>query len=158
MISSFGSLLLFVMGTAAARAEHANIKLELTAPDGRQETYSDHEPPIGGVLARKEITVKAGDQLVLQFLLTNTYPHRQLDQVIVRDFVVRIADPRAKEVPDLKDAVAQGTVNMNFKPKCRVGTRLLFRLPGPGNYIVRVDTQNTQSDHEHFAAIYVEAK
>src|SRR5580704_2092132 len=49
LISSLGWLLSFVIGTATARAEHANIKLELTAPDGRQEAYSDHEPPVGGV-------------------------------------------------------------------------------------------------------------
>jgi hypothetical protein len=58
----------------------------------------------------------------------------------------------------VKEAVAQGTVNMNFKPKCRVGARFNLRIDDPGIYVVRVDTQNTQSDHEHFSAIDLEVK
>ena len=65
----------------------------------------------------------------------------------------------AKEVPDLKtSAVTEGKVNMNFKPKCRVGARFNIRIDDPGIYLVRVETQNTQSDHEHFSAIDLEVK
>jgi hypothetical protein len=39
-----------------------------------------------------------------------------------------------------------------------VGARLNVRIDEPGIYLVRVDTQNTQSDHEHFSAIDLEVK
>jgi hypothetical protein len=143
----------------AAWAEHAVIKLQVTGPDGRQESFADQEPPPGGIKRRPRLAVKHGDPLVFEFLLTNAYPHKQIDGVTVRYFVVRTGAFGAKELPDLKvAAVAQGTVDMNFKPKCRVGARFNLRIDEPGIYVVRVDTQNTQSDHEHFSAIDLEVK
>jgi hypothetical protein len=143
----------------AAWAEHAVIKLQVTGPDGRQESFADQEPPPGGIKRRPRMAVKHGEPLVFEFLLTNAYPHKQIDGVTVRYFVVRTGAFGAKELPDLKDAaVTQGTVGMNFKPKCRVGARFNLRIDEPGIYLVRVDTQNTQSDHEHFSAIDLEVK
>jgi len=151
---------LFVAMTAAAAwAEHATIKLQVTASDGRQEAFADQEPPSGGIKRRPRMTVKRGDPLIFDFLLTNAYPHKQIDGVTVRYFVVRTGTFGMKELPDLKSAaVTQGSVEMNFKPKCRVGVRFNVRIDEPGIYLVRVDTQNTQSDHEHFSAIDLEVK
>jgi hypothetical protein len=143
---------------AAARAEHAVIKLQVTAPDGRQESFADQEPPLGGIKRRPRMTVKHGEPLVVEYFLTNAYPHKQIEGVTVRYFVVRTGAFGVKDLPDLKEAVTQGTVNMNFKPKCRVGARFNLRIDDPGIYLVRVDTQNTQSDHEHFSAIDLEVK
>jgi hypothetical protein len=143
----------------AAWAEHATIKLQVTGPDGRQEAFADQEPPPGGIKRRPRMAVKHGDPLVFEFLLTNTYPHKQIDGVTVRYFVVRTGSFGAKELPDLKSAaVTQGTVGLNFKPKCRVGARFNFRIDEPGIYLVRIDTQNTDSDHEHFSAIDLEVR
>jgi hypothetical protein len=146
-------------GAATARGEHAVIKLQITNADGKQESFADQEPPAGGIKKRPRMTVKQGEPLVFEFVLTNAYPHKQIDGVVVRYFVVRTGAFGAKEVPDLKaSAVTDGTVTMNFKPKCRVGARLNVRIDEPGIYLVRVDTQNTQSDHEHFSAIDLEVK
>ena len=151
--------LVLAVAAPAAWAEHAVIRLTVTASDGRQESSADQEPPLGGIKRRPRITVKRGDPLVLEFLLTNAYPHKQIDAVTVRYFVVRTAGFGAKDLGDVKNtAVTQGTVDMNFKPKCRVGSRFNLRLDDPGIYVVRVETQNTQSDHEHFSAIDVEVK
>ncbi len=149
----------FFVGAPAARAEHAVIKLEVIAPDGRQESAADHEPPLGGTNPRKRIIVKAGDPLVLQFVLTDANPHKRINDVVVRYFVSRIASSAVKAPADPKQGVVtEGTVKMNFKPDCRVGARLKFRIDAPGIYIARVETHNTDSDHEHFSAIEVEAK
>jgi len=152
--------LIFAASAApAAWAEHAVIKLQVSGPDGRQESFADQEPPAGGIKRRPRMTVKHGDPLVFEFLLTNAYPHKQIDGVTVRYFVVRTGAFGVKELPDLKSAaVMQGTVGMNFKPKCRVGARFTLRIGEPGIYVIRVDTQNTQSDHEHFSAIDLEVK
>jgi hypothetical protein len=153
------SVLVVAMTAPAAWAEHATIKLQVTGSDGRQESFADQEPPPGGLKRRPRMTVKHGEPLVFEFLLTNSYPHKQIDGVTVRYFVVRTGVFGIKELPDLKTAaVTQGSVGMNFKPKCRVGARFNVRIDGPGIYLVRVDTQNTESDHEHFSAIDLEVK
>ena len=54
--------------------------------------------------------------------------------------------------------MTKGEFTMNFKPDCRVGTRLKFQITEPGLYTARVETLNTQSDHEHFSAIDMVAK
>lgn len=156
-------IILLAMAVAAAApsawAEHAVIKLQISGPQGRQESFADQEPPPGGIKRRPRMTVKHGDPLVFEFLLTNAYPHKQIDAVTVRYFVIRTGAFGVKELPDLKHAaVTEGTVGMNFKPKCRVGARFDLRIDEPGIYLVRVDTQNTQSDHEHFSAIDLEVK
>jgi hypothetical protein len=144
-------------------AEHANIDLRVVrlqveqgaAKDQDKATaVADEEPPIGGVNPRPLLKVKAKEPLVLQFILTNTYPHGNLKDVTVRYYVVREDKPRQKIAPDpKKGAVTQGQFKMNFKPKCRVGARLAFSINEPGVYLVRVETVNTHSDHEHFSAI-----
>lgn len=154
--------LLLLAAPAAARAEHAVIDLQLIGPQGRQEAAEEQEPP-GRGLPRPQLTVKAGDPLVLHFLLTNVYPHGMLKNVGVRYYVVRTGKFDVAPAPSLSDAAAgdvvtSGEATLNFKPKCRIGARLKFRVPQPGIYLVRVETLNTDSDHEHYAAIDLEVK
>ncbi len=145
----------------AGRTEHANIDLRIIRLDAdtgmtRDETSAnaDQEPPRVGVNPRPLFKVKANDPLVLQFILTNTYPHGDNKDVTVRYFVVRQDKPRQKDLPDLtKGLVTQGQFKMNFKPKCRVGARVAFTVKEPGIYLVRIQTENTGSDHEHFSAL-----
>src|SRR6516162_1380832 len=144
-----------------ARAEHADIVLKVFRIDPdtgvtRDESiaYSDQEPPAGGVKARPLFKVKANDQLVLQFILINTYPHGVNKDVTVRYCVARREKVKQKEVPDFRgDMVTKGQFKLNFKPKTRVSARVAFTIPEPGIYLLRVDTLNTASDHEHFSAI-----
>jgi hypothetical protein len=149
----------------AARAEHARIDLKLLrinptsgAAEEVASARSDQEPPLGGRNERPLATVKAGEELVLQFILTNTYPHGVKKDVTVRYCVVREQKRGQKTVPDLKEGVVtRGDFKMNFKPACRVGARVVFRIKEPGIYLLRVETLNTDSDHEHFSAIDVQA-
>lgn len=154
---TLAALLLMTLACVEARAEHAGIDLTVIGPDGQAAAQADEEPPVGGQNPRPKLVTHAGDPLVLQFFLTNKYPHATVKNVSVRYFVLRTGDLSLKTVPNLKrhaeDVVTQGKVTMNFKPDCRVGTRLQFQIDQPGIYLVRVETQNTQSDHEHFSAI-----
>jgi hypothetical protein len=146
------------LGATVARGEHAVIKLEVIAPNGRQNSFADHEPPLGGVYPRRQLEVKVGDPLILQFQLTYSNPHKRVNDVAVRYFVVRTRSFAAKTVDFQQGVVLEGTVKMNFKPESRVGTRMKFQVDHPGIYEVRVETQNTDSDHEHFSAIDLDAK
>jgi hypothetical protein len=149
----------------AAQAEHARIDLKLlriNKPSGPGEEVAsagaDTEPPTGGRNRRPLATVKAGEELALQFILINTYPHGVKKDVTVRYYLVREQKRGQKSVPDLREGVVtRGEFKMNFKPACRVGARVLFRIKEPGIYLLRVETLNTDSDHEHFSAIDVQA-
>ena len=165
--SCFLAVLVLAACPLLARAEHARIDLRVMQLDpetGRagaeERADADQEPPVGGVQPRKLFEVKAGAPLMLQFHLTNTYPHGENKGVILRYFVVRVKKVNQKELPPLdKGVVTRGRFKMNFKPKTRVaGARVTFTLPEPGIYLLRVDTDNTNSDHEHFSAIDLRAK
>jgi hypothetical protein len=146
---------------APSRAEHANIDLHIIRRDPATGSNKEdvtasalQEPPGENVKQRPQIKVKANEPLALQFILINTYPHGEKKDVTVRYFVVREAKLRQKEVPDLREGVVtQGRFTLNYKPKCRVGALQKFTIKEPGPYLLRVQTENTDSDHEHFSAI-----
>jgi hypothetical protein len=158
--------LLFACHPLAARAEHATITLSVfrSNPEtGLSEEVasagSDQEPPAGGNQQRQVLKVKAHEPLALQFIFTNAYPHGVTKDVTIRFFVVREDKAGQKYLPDLKgDVVVQGQFQLNFKPKARVGARVAFKVPRRGNYLLRVDSLNTQSDHEHFSALDLHAE
>jgi hypothetical protein len=148
----------------AAQAEHANIKLRVFRVE--EETgkaldeataAADEEPPAGGVTPRPVFKAKTNEPLVLQFILTNIYPHGELKDVTVHYFVVRQDKLGQKKLPDLaKGTITEGRFNLNLKPKGRVGARVAFAIPAPGAYLLRVHTVNTKSDHEHFSALDIQ--
>jgi hypothetical protein len=160
------AIVIFLLAITPAAAEHATIDLRVYhyasgtgALKGQASAFVDEEPPAGGVNPRPLLKVKAGEPLVLQFILINTYPHGELKDAQVRFFVAREEKAWQKKLPDLSGEVAaQGMFTVNFKPKSRVGARVAFTLSKPGFYLARVETLNTHSDHEHFSAIEIQAE
>jgi hypothetical protein len=146
---------------SSARAEHASIDLRITDHEpgtgrikGQASAHADEEPPPGGVNARPVLKVKAKDPLDLQFFYTNTYPHGDVADVTIRYFVTKVDKVGQKTVPEpMKNAVIRGSFTLNFKPKARVGARTAFSIAEPGVYLLKVESLNTKSDHEHFSAI-----
>jgi hypothetical protein len=144
-----------------AAAEHARINLSVKAVDpetgvsGEEaQASADKEPPSGGLYPRPLFKAKVNQPLVLEFFLTNTYPHGVLKDVTVRYFVVREEKAQQKTLPALNQVVVtQGRFTLNFKPQARVGAHVAFTVKTPGLYLLRVQTENTNSDHEHFSAI-----
>jgi len=151
---------------AAALAEHANIRLRVLRIDAETgkvrdeaDAAADEEPPAGGINPRPMFKAKANEPLMMQFILTNAYPHGELKDVTVRYFLVRADRAGQKTLPDLKQGtVTQGQFKVNLKPRARVGARVAFTIRERGVYLLRVDTLNTKSDHEHFSAIDVQVE
>jgi len=143
------------------RAEHASIDLRAYHLDpatrniiSQSSATADEDPPQGGLNPRPLLKVKAKEPLVLQFIYRNTYPHGDVKDVSVRYFVVREEKARQKTLPDIKTGtVTQGRFDLNFKLGSKVGARVEFTIPKPGIYLLRVQSEKTRSDHEHFAAI-----
>jgi hypothetical protein len=161
---------LLAVGTiSAVRAEHARIDLRVIAGPGKEASAtSDTDPPAGGRNTPPVFKVKVNRPLVLQFFFTNTDPHHDVEQVQVRYYVVRVEKLGRKPAVSLRESngadkdsqpfldpgvVTRGQFLMDFKPECKVGTRLKFQIPTAGIYSVRVGSVGTQSDHEHFSAI-----
>lgn len=139
---------------STARAEHAKIQLEVAGRRDQVTAHVDQTPPEWGKNPRPVLTVRPGEPVKVQFLLTNIYPHKTLENVVVHFFVVREEKAGQKPIPDLKgEVVLETAFDMDMKPGGKAGQRTTFRVHDPGAYLVRVETRNTQSDHEHFAAI-----
>jgi hypothetical protein len=156
-----------LIAASALRAEHARIDLSVSC-EGKQVTATaDQEPPAGGFHEPPVLKVKANQPLVFQFFLTDTYPHGVIEHVRVRYYVARAgklgrkpsslrdwSGPDDKSEPPLHEGVVtEGQFFMDFKPDRRVGARVKLKIGKPGIYSARVETLDTQRDHEHFSAI-----
>jgi hypothetical protein len=116
--------------------------------------HVDQTPPEWGKNPRPVLEVRANEPVKVNFLLTNVYPHKTLENVVVHFFVVRQEKAGQKEIPDLTgEVVLESAFEIDMKPGGKAGQRTTFRISEPGAYLVRVETRNTHSDHEHFAAI-----
>jgi hypothetical protein len=138
----------------AARAEHAKITLEVATPRNNASAFVDQTPPEWGKNPRPILKAKVNEPLRIQFLIINVYPHKTLENVVVHFYIARQKHVGQKELPDLKgDVVIETAFDMDFKPGGKAGQRSTAKIDKPGVYLIRVETRNTQSDHEHFAAI-----
>ncbi len=122
--------------------------------DEQVSAFVDQTPPESGKNPRPVLKAKVLEPIRINYLLTNVYPHKTLENVVVHFFIAPQKKVGQKELPDLKgDVVMESAFDMDFKPGSKAGQRSTLRITTPGVYLVRIETRNTQSDHEHFAAI-----
>ncbi len=146
--------LLAALSSLPSRAEHAKINLDVVVPGGQQTAFVDQTPPDSGKNPRPVLKVRAGEPIKVQWVLTNVYPHKTLENVVVHFFIARQDAVGQKELPDLGDDVVLETAfDMDLKPGGKAGARNTVRIDAPGAYLVRIESRQTGSDHEHFAAI-----
>ncbi len=146
----------FVLATCGtlARAEHAKINLEVASPTDKQTAFMDQTPPESGKNPRPVLKAKVGEPIRIQWYFTNVYPHKTLENVVCHFYVARQERVGQKDMPDLRgDVVIESAFEMDFKPGAKAGARSTVKITTPGVYLVRVESRQTQSDHEHFSAI-----
>jgi hypothetical protein len=138
----------------AVRAEHAKINLEVATSRDSVSAFVDQTPPAWGKNPRPVLKAKVNEPLRIQFLIENVYPHKTLENVVVHFYIARQKTVGQKELPDLKgDVVLETAFDMDFKPHGKAGQKSTAKIDKAGVYLIRLETRNTQSDHEHFAAI-----
>ncbi|MDB5910569.1 MAG: hypothetical protein JWP34_4683 [Massilia sp.] len=149
-----GSLLLW-LAAATARAEHFVIELTATASNDKATSGADTFPPAEGHKPRPVCHAKVGEPLVLQFFVTSNFPHNTIKNVKIRYFVVAQEKAGQAGAPPRNDApIAEGEFVMDFKPETgKVGLRQKLHIDKKGVYLVRVESENSDSDHEHFSAL-----
>jgi hypothetical protein len=141
---------------APIRAEHAKINLEVNGAGEQVAATVDQTPPESGKNPRPVLKVKAGQPIKIQWSLVNVYPNKTLENVVVHFYVAREQKAGQKPTPDLSvedNVVLESAFEMDFKPGAKAGARNGFKIDRPGAYLVRVETRQTDSDHEHFAAV-----
>jgi hypothetical protein len=137
-------------------AEHAKISLDVSVKGETTTANVDQTPPEHGKNPRPVVKVKAGEPIKIQYMLTNVYPHKTLENVVVHFYVARQDKVGQKPTPDLgveANVVMESAFEMDFKPGAKAGSRNTLKIDKPGVYLIRVESKQTQTDHEHFAAI-----
>jgi hypothetical protein len=144
-----------VLAGRVARAEHFDIRLLAAIPGGAMaQAFADQSPPAGGINPRPVLKAKVGDRITVQFIMTNVYPHEVARNAGVHYFVVREQTIGQKALPALTgDVVTEGRLVFDLKPEARIGTRQQIVIRRPGNDLLRVESERTQREHEHFAAM-----
>lgn len=147
--------LCLALGPINARAEHAKINLDVVTAGERKTAYVDQTPPPSGKNPRPVVHAKVGEPIKVQYLFTNTYPNKTIPDTVVHFYIARIEAEGQKDLPELagEALVTENAFDMDFRPGGKAGGRTTVRIDSPGVYLVRVESRNTQSDHEHFAAI-----
>ncbi len=141
-----------------AQAEHAKINLNVAGRSVQETAFVDQTPPDSGKNPRPVMKVKAGESLKIQYMLTNVYPHKTLENVVVHFFIARQDRVAQRDLPNLaeeKNIVLETAVELDLKPNAKSGARMKVKIDEPGIYLVRIETKQTGSDHEHFSAIDV---
>jgi hypothetical protein len=138
---------------APARAEHFEIELTVQTPREKVTSHSDTSPPPQGLNPRPACHAKRGEDLVLQFFFTSNFPHGTKKNVGVHYFIQRQHRPGDKPIEPADRDFLSGKLVMNFKPDGRAGLRQQFHIDVPGAYLVRVESDQSDSDHEHFSAL-----
>ena len=154
LILSGTVIVLALAMTSWVRAEHAKINLDVSTGRDNVSAFVDQTPPESGKNPRPVIKATVNEPIRVQYLLTNVYPHKTLENVVVHFFIAPQKKVGQKELPDVKgDVVMETAFDVDLKPGAKAGQRSTVKIDTPGVYLIRIETKNTQSDHEHFAAI-----
>ena len=153
-LSAIGIATLLFM-CSAARAEHFEIELTVKSGQDAPTAHSDTDPPPQGSNPRPICHARRGEDLTLQFFFTSNFPHAPIENVTVYYYIAPEKEAGKKNMADRsRPRLLEGTFTMDFKPVTgKVGLRQRLHIDQPGAYLVRVESQHTDSDHEHFAAI-----
>ncbi len=142
-----------MLAALSARAEHFEITLTVEGSGAKVEAHADSSPPFEGNIPRPVFRGHVGDDIVFQFFMTDVNPHTPLPHVKVRYYVVsQTAASRERPSAD-SPPIVHGEFSLDFKPDSRIGLRQHFRINHPGRYLLRVESDGSHSDHEHFSAI-----
>ncbi len=91
--------------------------------------FVDQTPPEWGKNPRPVLKAKVNEPIRIQFLLTNVYPHKTLENVVVHFFIAKQKKVGQKELPDLKgDVVIETAFDMDFKPGGKAGQRSTVKI------------------------------
>ena len=120
----------FVLIATSASAEHAKVTLDVESGGKKETAFVDQTPPDSGKNPRPVFKVKAGEMIKIQWTLTNIYPHKTLEDVLVHSFVAKQGKVGQKDLPTLEGDVEMETAyRMDFKPGANPGRAASSKSP-----------------------------
>lgn len=142
---------------APARGDFA-IDLKVTAGKASKTAHAD----VAGIGVKPKprlvLEAKAGEPVTVAWTLQNTGKATVKD-VVVHFFAVKEEKAGQEKPPKLnKDVAGESALTMDFKPKDKAEGELNLSLPGPGAYLIRVETIGVaagKDGNEFFAALDV---
>ncbi|MCA1595884.1 MAG: hypothetical protein LC772_05620 [Chloroflexi bacterium] len=151
----------FLFSAVPAVAEHFDINLTLRGTHDTASARWDTSPLEGGVNPRQTLHAAVGEDLTLDWGIASDYPHGTMKAVRVRIFAApedRIGQKREPAPTAVR--LFDNTFTADFLPDHRAVGRIHFRVHHAGNYLVRLQSENTAAEHghEHFAAIDLKVK
>ncbi len=145
------------MGGRLCRAEHFDTQVTVQTESSRADAFMDTTPPLGGVNKRPIVTVKLNETVRISWHMKSAFPHGVMKGVTIHFFIVREDRIGQKLVPDPagKAGIVDNQFQMDFAPHANSSGSLKMKLSETGNYLVRVQSEDThqEHDHEHFSAI-----
>lgn len=139
-----------------AGAEHFNITIHAETDHAQVNSITDTTPPIGGVNPRPVLNAKVGEMVRINWHMASGFPHGTMKNVTVHFFVVHEDNIGQKPVPDPAGnaGIVDNSFVLDFAPSTTTQGAIRFKVTDPGNYLVRLQSENThiEHDHEHFSA------
>src|SRR5436305_14913116 len=117
---------------------------------------ADRSPPPEGTRTRPVVRLKAGQPLQVRWFVKNA-GSALLHDLVVHFFVAREERAGQKTVPDpRRGTVAENAFAIELAPGASTHGSLQLPISEAGFYLVRIESLNSEHDHEHSAAIDVE--
>ena len=95
--------LALALASRPARAEHAKITSTWSRRTASRRPSWTRRRPTGARTPGPVVKAKVGEPIKIQWMFTNIYPHKTLENVVVHFFVVREEKVGQKELPDLHE-------------------------------------------------------
>lgn len=147
--------MLLTAATPSALAEHFDILLTLRNSRGFTESSWDTSPPEEGKNGRPRFQALLGEPLELEWKVRSAYPHGVLKDAGVHIFVEPAGLMDSPAATRERARILETRLTADFLPQHVGRGHIKFRVKKPGNYLVRLQSENTAlgQGHEHFSAI-----
>jgi len=154
------------IGSPRAWAVHFRVELTIESTHGTVEAPTDPDDQPDTYRPTPVMDVYQNEPLVFQFVMTCLYPHGMRKNSGVHYWISRQAEGATAQTIDTsapsENKVGEATVDekarpldghflVNCKLQDKVGLLQKLRLHDRGTYLVRVQSEHSSSDHEHFS-------
>jgi hypothetical protein len=144
-----GVVLVWLVASGPARADHFTIDLEVKGP---KTHCTVHAEPAGFQIKpkpRAALEIQAGDSITIKWTLAGTAPKETVKDVLVHFYAVKI--PKPGDPAPLKlgnDVLLETALTMDFKPKDKSEGELSLQVDKSGTYLLRLETKGPAANSD----------
>ena len=146
-------------GLMAAVATASDFEIRITAKSEGHEKRTertDESPSRDRIQPRPVMEIGRNSPIAVSWHAESTGKAETYEDVLVHFFVVEEQQAGQTVVPKLSSGVVyEGALSSDFRPHDKADWQMTFKIPEPGNYLLRVETIGLapKHPHEHFAAM-----